>query len=183
MRFSHLDVPRQLLVDLLDIARDEAKHFLWLESRLQELGSFYGELPAHKALWEQGNSTRTSLRARLAIIPLVQEAKALDAGPRLCEKLRSLPDPQSARLVHQICSEEVGHVYKGLQWFVFLCEQQGVDPVDTFHREVQEHCRSPLQAPFNEVARAMAHMWPHWFKPVSTAEHNAKTWAVLRAMR
>ncbi len=181
MRFSHQKVPRQLLVDLVDIARDEVKHFMWLNERLKQLGSFYGALPAHKALWEQGSSTRQSLRARLAIIPLVQEAKALDAGPRLTEKLSSIPDPQSAYVVQQICSEEVGHVYKGLQWFVFLCQKEGLDPVSTFHSEVQVHCRSPLQAPFNEVARAMAHMWPHWFDPVSTKQHNGKTWAVQRA--
>ena len=111
----------------------------------------------------------------------MQEAKALDAGPRLAETLHSLPDPASANIVKQICSEEVGHVYKGLQWFVFLCQREGIDPVATFQREVQEHCRTPLQAPFNEAARAMAHMWPHWFLPVSTKEHNAKSWAVQRA--
>jgi len=182
VRFSHQKVPRQLLVDLVDIARDEAKHFMWLDQRLRELGSSYGALPAHKALWEQGSSTRNSLRARLAIIPLVQEAKALDAGPRLTEKLRSIPDAVSADVVQQICSEEVGHVYKGLQWFVFLCKQEGVDPVATFHQEVRTHCRSPLQAPFNEVARAMAQMWPEWFNPVSTAYHNAQSWAVQRAL-
>jgi uncharacterized ferritin-like protein (DUF455 family) len=180
VRFYHMDVPRQVFVDMLDIARDEVKHFMWLDSRLRELGSFYGALPAHKALWEQGNSTRESLRARLALIPLVQEAKALEAAPRLTEKLRSLPDVASAQLVQQICSEEVGHVYKGLQWFVHMCQQQDIDPVHTFHREVRTHCRAPLQAPFNEAARAMASMWPEWFLPVSTAEHTGKTWAVQR---
>ena len=170
-------MPPQLWVDLVDIARDEAKHFSWLEARLGELGSMYGALLAHRALWEQGHSTRGSLAARLAIVPLVQEAKALDAGPRLAAKLQGAGDAPSRDLVAQICAEEVGHVYKGLQWFVALAEREGADPVAAFHAAVHAHCPSPLQGPFNEAARAMAHMWPEWFDPVSNAAFTKATWA------
>lgn len=127
----------QLFVDLVDIARDEARHFQWLADRLVALGSFYGEIPAHKALWEDSLKTRHCLKARLAVIPLVQEAKALDAGPRLAEKFQSANDSASATVMQKICEEEVGHVYKGLKWFRWMCARDGEDAVEKFHELVR----------------------------------------------
>lgn len=42
---------------LLKVAEDECRHFLLLESRLKELGSHYGALPAHDGLWESASHT------------------------------------------------------------------------------------------------------------------------------
>ena len=180
VRFYDDNVPTQLFVDLLDIARDEAKHFSWLQQRLVALGSGYGALPAHKALWEQGHSSRGSLLARLAVVPLVQEAKALDAADRLRGRMVGAGDGPSAELVAQICAEEVGHVYKGMQWFIHLCLEQGVHPPTAFHAQVARHCPSPLPGPFNETARAMAGMWPEWFRPVSRGGVSRRAWLTMK---
>ena len=51
--------------------------------------------------------------ARLCVIPMTQEARGLDAGPRLVQRLRCLGDPCSAALVERIASEEVAHVAVG----------------------------------------------------------------------
>lgn len=111
-----------MFVDLLDIARDESRHLRWLVERLKEHDSYYGAIPAHEGLWNDCLKTKHDLSARLAIVPLVQEAKALDSAPRLTEKLNSASDHSSAAILQQICDEEVGHVYKGLRWFTFLCD-------------------------------------------------------------
>ncbi len=39
----------------------------------------YGALPVHAGLWDIGAITRESLAARLAFVPLVQEARGLGA--------------------------------------------------------------------------------------------------------
>lgn len=54
-----------------------------------------------------------NLVARLCVIPMAQEARGLDAGPRLEQKLRCLGDPCSAALVARIAAEEVAHVAVG----------------------------------------------------------------------
>ena len=46
VRFACLDfLPVEYFEDWLRVADDEARHFFWLENRLMELGSFYGDLP------------------------------------------------------------------------------------------------------------------------------------------
>lgn len=46
-----------------------------LESRLRELGSHYGALPAHDGLWESATMTAKSLAARLAVEHCVHEVR------------------------------------------------------------------------------------------------------------
>jgi hypothetical protein len=64
----------------LQIAADEARHFGLVQQRLRELGSHYGAIPAHKTLWDHAINTRSDLLGRIAVVPLVQEARGLDAG-------------------------------------------------------------------------------------------------------
>eukprot|EP01138_Halocafeteria_seosinensis_P003923 gb/GECG01004011.1/.p1 GENE.gb/GECG01004011.1/~~gb/GECG01004011.1/.p1 ORF type:complete len:400 (+),score=32.03 gb/GECG01004011.1/:1-1200(+) len=168
VRFYGLkELPTQMFVDLLDIARDEARHYMWLTSRLREHGSYYGDLPAHQGLWEDCLKTKEDLRARLAIVPLVQEAKALDSAPRLAGKLLSVGDHSSSAVLEQIGNEEVGHVYKGLRWFTSFCHKHDEEPISKFHQLVRKHHDSPLQGPFNDVARSLANMTPEWYIPLS----------------
>ncbi|KDO25856.1 hypothetical protein SPRG_08799 [Saprolegnia parasitica CBS 223.65] len=138
-------LPRAFYDDFANVACDEARHFALVENRLRELDSFYGQLPAHRALLEHAANTRSTLAARLAVIPLVQEARGLDAGPRLVHKLKSLGDPVSADVVAQIVLEERGHVARGIEWFTYLCGQIQKDPVPYFHELVREFSPTPLE--------------------------------------
>lgn len=51
--------------------------------------------------------------ARLVLVPCSQEARGLDAGPRLVERLGSIPDHRSAAIVARISREELAHVAVG----------------------------------------------------------------------
>lgn len=53
------------------------------------------------------------LLARLVAVPCSQEARGLDAGPRLVQKLMSASDHCSAAIVQRISEEEVAHVAVG----------------------------------------------------------------------
>jgi len=50
---------------------------------------------------------------RLAIVPLSQEARGLDAGQRLVERLVGAGDKRSASIVELIAAEERAHVAVG----------------------------------------------------------------------
>ncbi len=54
-----------------------------------------------------------SLSGRLAVVPMSQEARGLDAGPRLVERLRGWGDMRSADIVARIGQEEKAHVAVG----------------------------------------------------------------------
>lgn len=53
------------------------------------------------------------LAGRLAVVPMSQEAKGLDAGPRLAEKLVGCGDNRTAAIVSRIALEEKAHVAVG----------------------------------------------------------------------
>lgn len=163
----------QWLLDCLDIANDEATHFMWLVDRLKLLGHEYGSMPAHTGLWDAGFSTRDDVLARLAVVPLVQEARALDSEARLVQKLKSGGDAVSAAIVARICGEEVRHVALGMKWFTLLAQppfspaHSTAEPLGArFARYVQQHIGVPLPRPFNVRARDAAGIPQEWYEPL-----------------
>ena len=77
-RFVGEGLQRAFFDDWVEVAAEEACHFELLAGRLAELGAGYGDLPAHDGLWEAAVTTADDLLARLAVVPLVLEAR----GPR-----------------------------------------------------------------------------------------------------
>lgn len=63
--------------------------------------------------WEGAEMSAGDLLARLAIVPMSQEARGLDAGKRLAEKMVGWGDNRTAAIVHQIALEERNHVAVG----------------------------------------------------------------------
>ena len=92
-----------------------------LSDRLESLDSFYGASPAHDGLWEATLATRDDLAGRLAIAPLVLEARGLDVTPKLIDKVKSVGGQASAKILQVIMEDEVSHVATGKRWFDFVC--------------------------------------------------------------
>ena len=78
-RFTHENLPRGFYDDWVTVAGEEARHFGLLRERLAALGAAYGDLPAHGGLWQAAEATADDLAARLAVVPLVLEARGLAA--------------------------------------------------------------------------------------------------------
>lgn len=154
--------------DWLSIASDEARHFAMLDGRLKALGSSYGDLPAHGVIWDGADASRDSRRARLAVGQLVAEARGLDAGPRLAQRLVGTGDSPSAGIVRVIADEEIRHVQLGVKWFLWECERTGTDAIKEFHNIALALANPGAFAPpFNEERRASAGLTPDWYLPVS----------------
>jgi uncharacterized ferritin-like protein (DUF455 family) len=56
------------------------------------IGSHYGALPAHDGLWEAAEETAHDALARLAVVPMVLEARALDITPTTIERFTAAGD-------------------------------------------------------------------------------------------
>lgn len=169
-RFDGSDLPDAFRDDWVGIAHDEAKHFAMLEERLSELGCAYGDFPGHDGLWEAAEDTRDDLLARMAIVPMVLEARGLDTTPATVLQLRNAGDGRTADLLDVIARDEVSHVAAGVRWFEHLCRQHGLEPVDAFHTIVAARFRGALKPPFNESLRAEAGMRREYY-----AAHNTLT--------
>ncbi|MEM6414505.1 MAG: ferritin-like domain-containing protein [Pseudomonadota bacterium] len=148
--------PVDFIRDWVEVGVDEARHFQMIETRLQEMGASYGALPAHDGLWQAAEDTSDSVLARLAIAPMVLEARGLDVTPSMIEKLRSVADKTSADCLEVIYTEEIDHVRKGVKWFNALCAQKAVEPSQEFSDLVRSRFNGALKPPFNDEARTQA---------------------------
>lgn len=139
-------MPREYYDDWASVAAEEAKHFAMLRARLVELGSDYGELPAHEGLWQTADATRHDLLARMALVPRVLEARGLDVTPGLIVKLRASGDEATAAILDVVLREEVRHVRIGSHWFHHLCRERGLEPAQAFEASIREHFRGQTKA-------------------------------------
>lgn len=151
-------LPRAFFHDWLKVARDEAKHFSLLRTRLEEMGASFPSLPVHHGLWMSATETAYDLRARISIIALVHEARGLDVNPMTIEKFRKAGDNEGVEALEIIHNDEITHVTTGHRWLTWICAQEGTDPVQVFRTNVKKHFRGPIRGPFNEEARLQAGM-------------------------
>jgi uncharacterized ferritin-like protein (DUF455 family) len=166
-RFAHEPMPRAFYDDWVQVGLEEAKHFRLLSQRLGELGGCYGDLPAHAGLWQAAQATGDDLLTRLAVVPLVLEARGLDVSPAMMNQLDETGDTASRQILAIIYRDEKRHVAFGMKWFRFLCHRQGCPLEPTFHRLVRNNFRAPIKPPFNEEARSEAGLTPGFYKPLS----------------
>lgn len=149
-------LPRDFIDDWLSVGADEAMHFMLLERRLKGLGSQYGALPAHDGLWASAQDTAHDVLARLAIVPMVLEARGLDVSPATIQRMSDMGDARSASILNRIYMDEIRHVGFGSKWFQIVCESYGFSPAEHWKSLVRIHFSGPLKPPFNDSARIQA---------------------------
>jgi uncharacterized ferritin-like protein (DUF455 family) len=150
-RFRNL--PRDFYGDWLRVAAEEALHFSLLREHLQSLGYAYGDFPAHNGLWEMAVKTAHDPLVRMALVPRLLEARGLDAMPAIVEKFKSANDERAVEILAIIERDEIGHVAIGSRWYLHLCEQRGLEPLQTFRQLLKEYDAPPLKPPFNIAGR------------------------------
>jgi uncharacterized ferritin-like protein (DUF455 family) len=148
--------PPAFVDDWMRVGAEEAMHFVLLDRRLRTLGSRYGALPAHDGLWQAAQETAHDPLARLAVVPMVLEARGLDITPATIERFRSVGDETTVHILTRILADEERHVRAGTRWFRYACESAGLAPAETWRGLVAHHFRGVLKPPFNDSARARA---------------------------
>jgi uncharacterized ferritin-like protein (DUF455 family) len=165
-RFAAEPVPRSFFDQWVEVAFEEATHFTLLSDRLAAFGAGYGDLPAHDGLWQAAEATGEDLTARLAVVPLVLEARGLDVTPSMITTFSEAGDEATAAVLRRIYEDEKGHVFVGASWFRYLCDRQGRAPEPAFHALVRRHFRGALKPPFNDRARSSACLTPGFYRPL-----------------
>ncbi len=170
-RFTDTPMPPGFYDDWVRAADEESKHFNLIADCLEAMGSHYGALPAHAGMWRAAEDTADDLLGRLAVVPMVLEARGLDVTPGMIEVFaRAKDDPaatQAVAAMQVIYAEEVHHVAYGSKWFHFLCGRHEMDPKDAFHDLVRRYFHGALKPPFNEEKRAEAGLPPDFYWPLA----------------
>jgi len=159
--------PRRFVDDWLSVGADEAMHFALLDRRLRTLGSRYGAMPAHDGLWEAAEATARDPLARLAVVPMVLEARGLDVTPATIDRFVAAGDQGTARILERILADEVRHVAHGAAWFRIACESSGIAPESHWREMVRRYFRGALKPPFNDSAREAAGLPREYYAPLA----------------
>lgn len=166
-RFPHIPFPPGFYDDWVKAADEESKHFNLICDCLESLGSHYGALPAHAGMWRAAEDTVEDIFGRLAVVPMVLEARGLDVTPGMIEVFRKAGLDNVVEALEVIYAEEVGHVAYGSKWFHYLCGRDALDPKPQFHALVQRYFHGALKPPFNDEKRAEAGLPPDFYWPLA----------------
>jgi len=121
-RFQNM--PKKFYQDWLEVADDEIRHFLMLNSLLETYDVKYGDIDVHQNLFDGCMKTQEII-PRMALVPRYMEANGLDANAMMIEKLKKTPNTQAIiDLLEIILEEEVDHVKKGDIWYKYACNQK-----------------------------------------------------------
>lgn len=162
------EMGEEFVGDFLSVAADEAMHFALLARKLKSLGSHYGALPAHAGLWEAAHSTRHDVAARLAVVPMVLEARGLDVTPATLERVEAAGDSGGAKILSRILDDEIRHVRFGTKHFVEIAQSLGNRPETLWKHLVETHFRGSLKPPFNDSARLAAGLSREFYTNVAS---------------
>ena len=150
------EFPREFVDDWMKVGAEEAMHFALLDRRLRDMDSFYGALPAHDGLWDTAKATAHDATARLAIVPMVLEARGLDITLQMVERFEEQGDHLTAKVLNRIYNDEIKHVFYGTRWFESRCKSLKVNRHQHWKTLVKTYFRGGLKPPFNDSARDAA---------------------------
>ena len=118
-------------------------------------------------MWRAAEDTAEDLMGRLAVVPMVLEARGLDVTPGMIDIFQKAGDTAAVDAMQVIYAEEVHHVAYGSKWFHFLCGRHETDPTQAFHNLVRTYFHGALKPPFNEEKRAEAGLPPDFYWPLA----------------
>ncbi len=150
------DLPHEYYKDWLQVAAEEAGHFVLLRDYLRTQGYEYGDFTAHNGLWEMAVVTAHDPLVRMALVPRVLEARGLDVLPGIMHKMASSGMHDVVAILKIILHDEVGHVAIGNRWYAFLCQQRNLEPIATFRTLLSEYNAPKLRGPLHTEARRAA---------------------------
>ena len=165
--FTDTAMPAGFCDDWVKAADEESKHFNLIRDCLEDMDSHYGALPAHDGMWRAAEDTAHDLMGRLAVVPMVLEARGRDVTPGMIDVIARAGETRAVEAMQVIYSEEVHHVAYGSKWFHFLCGRHDLDPKLAFHDLVRRYFHGLLKPPFNEEKRAEAGLPPDFYWPLA----------------
>lgn len=171
---SGFSMPDEFFDDWVKVGDDEAKHFLMLEERLNDFDATYGDLPAHDGLWESSIRTKEDFAARLAVVPMVLEARGLDVTPNMIAMMKKQNDQKTADFLQIIHDDEITHVRAGTVWFEHWCAHHNCDVEDYWQELVKTYFNGRLKSPFNHPSREEAGMIRDWYEPLADMDFSTE---------
>jgi uncharacterized ferritin-like protein (DUF455 family) len=94
---------------------------------------------ARRPVGKRRTGPRHDVAARLAVVPMVLEARGLDVTPGARDRVHALGDAHGARILQRILDDEIRHVAAGTKHFVAVCHAHGEIPEVHWKMLVKRH--------------------------------------------
>ena len=115
----------------------------------------------------EAEATAHDVLARLAVVPMVLEARGLDVTPATVAAFERAGDRRSAAILKRIYTDEIRHVAAGTRWFGIGCKAQGFAIVAHWQQLIRANFRGSLKPPFNDSARGEAGLSREFYEGVA----------------
>jgi uncharacterized ferritin-like protein (DUF455 family) len=84
------------------------------------------------------------------------EARGLDVTPMIQKKFRNVGDLKTVAILDIILRDEITHVEAGSRWFMYFCQQRGLEPEQTYLSLVKSYMKGDVHCPMHFQARLEA---------------------------
>lgn len=145
------EAPQEFKEKLWEITLSESDHLEMCLTEIQALGFNWGDWPVNCGLWTCVDK-KDSLIDRVLIVHRYLEGSGLDAGDTLIKRLAGVDARSVQKAVKIINDEEVGHVLFGSEWYMKLCNSDGLDPSADFTKRM-DRLRGILPKRINPINR------------------------------
>lgn len=114
---------KKISIGILSAIKDEQKHFKLYQSRFNELGLKFGDVPVNDFFWRYFDELK-SFEDFFSIMSLTFEAANLDFAYYYAGVFRSIGDDKTANILDIIYKDELKHVQLGAFWVKNLSKQE-----------------------------------------------------------
>ena len=108
--------------------------------------------------------------ARLAIAPLVLDARGFDVPPTMIDRLKLVGDEEAANALCIVMRNEITHVSLGKRWLECMCGVDRLYSVNTWQSLAKRYFHGDFKSPFNIAARNAAHFSAAFYGPLATRD-------------
>lgn len=116
---------KKISIGILSAIKDEQKHFKLYQSRFNELGLKFGDVPVNDFFWKYFDELN-SFEDFFSIMSLTFEAANLDFAYYYADVFRSIGDEKTAKILDVIYKDELKHVQLGAFWVKNLSEKENL---------------------------------------------------------
>jgi uncharacterized ferritin-like protein (DUF455 family) len=110
------DAPEKFRLGIVQTIAEEQNHMRLYMQRMQEYGVPFGAVPVNRFFWDLLRDMKTPLDY-VTRMSLTFEQANLDYSLHYQQLFEQLHDEETAKILHRVYSEEIGHVKYGVTWF------------------------------------------------------------------
>lgn len=111
----HTDELKRFKRGILVSLKDEQKHFMLYQKRMQQIGYDFGDFPLNDFFWRQMPLMDTPSKY-LAVMALTFEAANLDFAKSYRDYFAAIDDKQTANILDIVYRDEISHVNLGVHY-------------------------------------------------------------------